>query len=211
VRGRQIVTGKAPPPYGQRACLDFPPTDSRGIYMAHARNDSLTLMWNYATEAAKTVAATPGLTRQFEALKARKNELVLLGVLDFRTGAVRADVLIDFGRDSFRPVTVFAAGGHVVIGDNANRTLVYSTETGKTLGHAFGSALDVATGPPRVCVQNAPGEISVHSLPALEKAGELVFTSEVVFARFSPDGRRLFVLTGDQTANTIDLAATTRP
>ena len=205
--GRDLVVFEA---NSGRELWKKPLGDSRGVYMAHARHDSLTLMWNYGIEAAKIVAATPALTRQFESLKARKNELVLLEVLDLRTGAVRADVLIDFGRDSFRPVTLVAAGDHIVIGDNANRTLVYSIETGKTLGHAFGSPLDVATGAPLVCVQNAPGEITVHSLPALERAGEFVFPSEVLFARFSPDGKRLFVLTGDQTAYTIDLAATTK-
>lgn len=204
--GRDLVVFEA---VSGRELWKKPLADSRGVYMAHARHDSLTLMWNYGIEAAKIVAATPALTRQFESLKARKNELVLLEVLDLRTGAVRADVLVDFGRDSFRPVTIVAAGNHVVIGDNANRTLVYSLATGTTRGHAFGSPLDVATGAPLVCVQNAPGEITVHSLPALERAGEFVFPSEVVFARFSPDGKRLFVLTGDQTAYTIDLAAAT--
>ena len=181
---------------------------SGGAVNVQPQHNSLTLRWNYASDAAKAIVGkNPALVRQFQALKAEKEAVGLIEVLDLPTGRVKGDVLVDFGGGSFAPATTIASGDQVIIGDNENRTLVYSLTTGKLLGRAFGSVLDLATGAARVCVQNAPGEVTIYSVPEMRKVDELQFPSAALLARFSPDGSRLFVLTRDQTAYTIDLAA----
>lgn len=94
-------------------------------------------------------------------------------------------------------------GDLVVYNDNRNRTLVYSLGSGTQVGHAFGTPLDVSNDGALVAVQNSAGEMTVHGLPRLERVDGWQFPSEVAFARFSDDGRKLFVLTVDHTAYTL--------
>jgi hypothetical protein len=179
---------------------------SKGIRAVQPRHHSLILMWAYSSEAARPVVeATPAIEQQFESMKAKKEEVGLLQVLDLATGTVRGHLLVNFGRGSFVPAMVVARGDHVVIGDNQNRTLVYSLASSTLLGRAFGTPLDVAVDANLICVQNTPGEVTIYSSPDMQELDKLVFPSGVAFARFSRDGNRLFVLTRDQTAYTIDL------
>lgn len=177
-----------------------------GVKAVQPRHNSLVLMWNYSSDAARAVVdATPALKKQFESMKAKKEEVGLLQVLDLTTGAVKGHLLVDFGRGSFRPTLAVATGDQVVLGDNENRTLVYSLATSDLLGRAFGTPLDVAVGGDLACVQNTAGEVTLYSLPGMQEVDKLVFPSAAAFARFSRDGRRLFVLTRDQTTYTIEL------
>jgi hypothetical protein len=172
-----------------------------------AHHKSLILMWNYASAAAKAIAqANPALVRQFEGMKAYKEEVGLLEAVDLESGAVKGDVLVDFGRRSFLAQTAVVRGDYLLIGDNNNRTMVFSMSTGKPLGRTFGSPLDLAVDADRVIVQNGAGEVTIYSVPTLEKVDEFNFSSAVVFARFNPGGTRVFVLTKDQTAYTIEVA-----
>jgi hypothetical protein len=57
-----------------------------------------------------------------------------------------------------------------------------------------------------LAVENEPGQIDVYRLPGLEKTDPLVFPSPIAVATFSADGRRLFVLTANQTAYILDTA-----
>ena len=181
---------------------------SGGALTAEAPHNCLVLIWNYDSDAAKAVAETNAAVRlRFDAMKANKNEVGLIEIIDLDSGRVRGDLLVNFGRGSFRADKVIAEGDRVIIGDDENRTLAYSLASGKPLGRAFGSPLDVSPGAGQVCVQNGAGEVAIYSVADMQKVDEFVFPSAVAFARFSPDGKRLFVLTKDQTAYTIDLAA----
>jgi hypothetical protein len=181
---------------------------SGGAMTVSPEHHCLIFLFNYAAAAARSIAdANPAVVRQFEGLKAKKEDVGLLEVFDLGTGRLRGHVLVDFGRSSFLSNTAVAKGDHLLLGDTANRTLVYSLRSGALLGRAFGQPLDLATGADRVCVQNAAGEVSIYSMPEMQKVDEYSFPSAAVFARFSGDGKRLFVLTQDQTAYTIDLTA----
>jgi len=57
-------------------------------------------------------------------------------------------------------------------------------------------------------VENNPGQVTLYSIPSMEKRDELTFPARVSFARFSEDAKRVFVLTNDHTAYTLNLGAT---
>ena len=115
-------------------------------------------------------------------------------------------MLIDFAADGYRLLPLAAVGDHFIFGDNNNRTLVYSLSTGRQLAHAFGTPLDVTKSGSIVAIENDAGQIGLYSVPQLEKVDDLTFPSGVVFARFSDDGTRLFVLTADQRAYTLTVS-----
>ena len=119
---------------------------------------------------------------------------------DLANGKPRGQLLIDFGNDSFRLGPVVLAGGTLVVNDNRNRTLAYSLATGKKTGGAFGAPLDVAQSGSMVLVQNVPGQLTLYSLPLMQRLDDLTFPCRVTLARFQADDTRLFVLTEDQTA-----------
>jgi len=60
-------------------------------------------------------------------------------------------------------------------------------------------------------LQRAGHELAVYDLRAkqgaLEPVQRLVFSSPISIAEFSPDGKRLFVLTADQTVFTLNMSA----
>lgn len=60
-------------------------------------------------------------------------------------------------------------------------------------------------------MENEPGKLALYNLAAsketLEPVQQFVFRSPASFAEFSADGKRLFVLTAEQTAFVLDVAA----
>jgi hypothetical protein len=161
---------------------------------------TLALGWPYGSDGARVlVKADPGLTSLFEAMDAKRDDVGLLELLDLASGKPRGQLLIDFGNDSFRLGPVVLAGGTLVVNDNRNRTLAYSLATGKKTGGAFGTPLDVAQSGSMVLVQNIPGQLTLYSLPLMQRLDDLTFPFRVTLARFQADDTRLFVLTEDQT------------
>ena len=115
-------------------------------------------------------------------------------------------MLIETGKGSFRIASVFAVGDWIVISDTTNRILIYSLSTGEQKGHMFGSSAAVAKSTGLLAIENEPGKIVVYDLATVMKLDKFVFTSPVSLARFSDDGKRLFVLTANQTIYFLDLS-----
>jgi hypothetical protein len=58
-----------------------------------------------------------------------------------------------------------------------------------------------------MAVVNAEYELTLYSLPNLEKTDTLRFPEPISWFRFARDSKHIFVLTRDQTAYTLDLSA----
>jgi tricorn protease-like protein len=123
---------------------------------------------------------------------------------------------IETGKDSFRIASVFAAGDYVMIADTQNRVLVYSLSTGEQKGRVFGSRavigrMDGQSGAQSdglICVENERGKLTVYDLASLEKRDEFTFTHPVSLTSFSQDGKKLFVLTANQSVYVLNVAGT---
>lgn len=171
------------------------------------RHDTLALVWDVTDEAAKDeMRAEPKLAAQLAAMKEKEGDY-LVEVLDAKDGSRKGSLLIETGKGSFRLKHVYASGDRVVVTDNLNRVLVYSLATGEQKGRAFGDYAAVSDALSLMCVENERGKIAVYDLSTMEKRDELVFSNPVSMLRFSGDGRRLLVLTSNQTVYVIDAAA----
>jgi hypothetical protein len=165
------------------------------------------LVWDVKDDAAKDeIKADPKLAAQLSAMKEKEGDY-LVEVLDAKDGSRRGSLLIETGKGSFRLMQVFATGDRVLVIDNLNRVLVYSLSTGEQKGRVFGNHAAVSDTLSLLCVENESGKLSFYDLNTMEKRDELVFSNPVSMAGFGDGGRRLIVLTANQTVYVIDAAA----
>jgi hypothetical protein len=175
---------------------------------ANAEEGTIVFGWSVSTDAAKeAIKNDAALKQRFAALREKEGDF-LLQVLDARRGQILSKLLIETGKGSFRIRSVTAAQGFVVISDSENRVLVYSLATAEQTGKVFGNHPVLSTAANLLSVENERGQLTLYDLKTMQKRDQLTFTSPVSLARFSADGKRLFVLTANQTAYVLNLSGT---
>ncbi|MCA1630631.1 MAG: PQQ-like beta-propeller repeat protein, partial [Acidobacteria bacterium] len=155
-----------------------------------------------AKEEAKT---DPRLGSRLAAMKEKEGDY-FLQVLDARTGIQLGRLLVETGKGSFHIRDVEAAGDWVIVSDSENRVLAYSVSTGEQRGRFFGDGEAISKASGLLAVENERGQLTLYDLATAQKRDEFNFPAAVSFARFSDDGKRLFVLTANQTAYVINVA-----
>jgi hypothetical protein len=174
---------------------------------ANPDDETIVLSWAVSTSAAKAeIQNDPALKARLTQLREKEGDYYLQ-VMGARRGDVLSRLLIETGKGSFRIRNVFAVGEWIVISDSENRVLVYSLKTGEERGKVFGGRAAVARATGLLSVENERGQLTIYDLKTMAKRDTYNFTSPVSLARFSADGRRLFVLTANQTAYVLDLFA----
>ncbi len=168
---------------------------------------TMVLYWTLDEDHARDeVKRDPALKARVAAMKEKEGDY-LLHLVDVRNGNLLGKLLVETGKRSFRISNVYASGDWVVITDTQNRVLIYSLSSGEQKGRMFGSKSAVSVPAGLLCVENERGQLSLYDLATLAKRSELNFASPVSWAEFSGDGRRLFVLTANQTAYVFDLSS----
>jgi WD40 repeat protein len=176
------------------------------------REGTLALVWRVDEDSAKEeIKNDPALKSRVDALKEKKGAHLIL-LVDARTGKPLSKLLVETGAGSFYILSVRTTGDMAIIADSQNRTLLYSLSSGEQVAKAFGSSAALARATGLLCVANEPGKLALYDLRqvkgAFEPVQRLVFASPVSLAEFSADGKRLFVLTNDQTTYILDMTAT---
>jgi WD40 repeat protein len=173
----------------------------------YQQSASLVFTWSVDSPAAKDeIKGSGSLQSRFAAMQDHKGAY-LMEVVEAATGNLRGQLLIDTGKGSFRVTRCFAEGDWVLVGDNENRTRVYSLSTGEQKAILFGSYSMVSTAAGILVVENEAGQIDVYDLKSLEKRNLLTFPYRISAWSFSADGKRLFVLTANQVAYVFDSQA----
>jgi WD40 repeat protein len=128
-------------------------------------------------------------------------------VLNSRDGTIAGGVVVRTGKYSFHPEYQEAVGDWLVVTDNLNRVLLYSVSTGEQRAKWFGYGPRISRTGDRLCLSNGRGHLAVYDLHTLKQITEFSFTSRISGNLFSGDGKRLFVLTNDQTGYVLDVSA----
>ena len=163
------------------------------------RDGTITLLWPVSSKAASSaVKGNPTLAQQLKTLKEKEGDY-FLKVLDLKSGKPLGELLIETGKGSFRITDVVTSGDWVVISDTQNRTLVYSLSSGQQKAKVFGKLAAVSPVSNLLCVENGEGLLNLYELTSFAERQQFTFPTRVSFVRFSDDGKRLFVLTADQT------------
>jgi WD40 repeat protein len=128
-------------------------------------------------------------------------------VVNARNGTVAGGVVLRTGKYSFAPEHLEVMGDWLVVTDNRNRVLLYSVATGERKAELFGYRPQISQNGERLCLANGRGHLAVYDLHSLRQTSELSFANRISSQRFSADGKKLFVLTNDQTAFILDATA----
>jgi tricorn protease-like protein len=166
---------------------------------------TMALLWSVSSNAAMAeIKADPVLSSRLSMMKEKEGDY-FIRILDAKTGRATGALLVETGKGSFRIEEVRVAGNWVMISDTRNRVLVYSLSSGEQLGHFFGRHPAISKASGLLCVENERGQLIIYDLSTMQKRDQFLFPSSVSMAKFSADGRRLFVLTADQTAYVLNL------
>jgi peptidase M48-like protein len=181
--------------------------DEPPVMLFSQQHDTGAFVWYAGSEEAKRqIKSDPQLTEQLNKRQGSPGDY-FVEVVDVRNGKTVGRVVIDTGKDSFRLASIYAAGEWMVAMDSTNRVLIYSLKNGNLLGRFFGGVAAISPSTGMLCVQNEIGKLGLYDLNSMEKRDEFVFSNSISFLRFTPDGKRLIVLTSNQYAYTIDVSA----
>jgi WD40 repeat protein len=170
-----------------------------------AGEGTLALAWATSSRAARDEIKTdPRLAQQLAAMREKEGDY-FVEVLDPRTGEVRGKLLVETGKGSFRIRDVEAAGDYLLVTDTQNRVVVYALSTGEVKARFFGAHATLTQATGLLAVENERGKLFIYDLASGEKRDEYSFPAAVSLARFSDDGKRLFVLVADQTAYVLNV------
>ena len=133
------------------------------------------------------------------------NEDYFLEVVDPRTGKITGSAVVRSGKGAIRIRDAESSGDWLVVSDSTNRLLVYSLKTGAQTGILFGRRPVISAKSSLLTAENERGQLSLYELNTLARREQYVFTSPIAYSYFADDNRRLFVLTGNQTAYFIGL------
>jgi WD40 repeat protein len=167
-------------------------------------SDSLVFTWRVDSAGAKDEIKGSGLLQSRLAAMQDHKGAYLMEVVEAATGTLRRELLLDTGKASFRLTRCFAEGDWLLIGDNENRTRVYSLSTGDQKAILFGSFSMVSPAAGILVIENEPGQIDIYDLKSLTKRNLLTFPYHISAWSFSADGKRFFVLTANQVAYVFD-------
>jgi WD40 repeat protein len=146
--------------------------------------------------------------KQFPDLKSSaEKEDVLYELADVRTNSIVGELLVKTNKYSFSVRSVKMDADWVALQVSGDRVLMYTLASGKEAGHVFGHAPVISSTGGVFAVTTSEGEIKVYGLADSQLRRTYRFPVSIAYKKFSPDGKRLFVLTRDQTAYVLDLAA----
>jgi Peptidase family M48 len=167
---------------------------------------AMTLVWVVSSNAAKAIIkGDAALSRRLATMKESEGDYLLVA-LDARTGKERGRLLVATGNGSFKLLSIQVAGDYIVISDSLNRVLVYGLAGGEQKGKVFGARAAVSQESKLLAVENEAGKLAIYDLDSMEKRDQFIFSSPLVLARFSADGKKLFALTANQAAYVLDVA-----
>jgi WD40 repeat protein len=94
----------------------------------------------------------------------------------------------------------------VLVADSENRML-YSLKTGEQKGGVFGDYATVSPNGKLLCVTNESGKLDLYTVADMQRIEQFVFTGSVTLVEFNEDGKKLIVLTSNQTAHVFDISS----
>ena len=165
----------------------------------------LVFSWPANSEGAKLeIKSDPDLSARWPKLDA-SNEDYFHEVVEPHTGKITGSAVVRSGKGAIRIRDAESSGDWLVVSDSTNRLLVYSLKAGTQTGILFGRRPVISGASSLLAAENERGQLSLYDLNTLARREQYVFTSPIAYSYFANDNRRLFVLTGNQTAYFIAL------
>lgn len=169
-------------------------------------HNSMILAWAAKSQAAtEIIKQNPELQQKLKSLNDLDGDF-LIEILDPSNGAVRGHFLLETGQGSFGVQGITVAGDYLVVDDDENRQIIYSISKGTLIRRVFGSKGTFSDQNGLIAVENTEGRLSVIDMASGREVSQIVLKKGIAAMTFSPDGKRLFLLTRDQIAYILDAA-----
>lgn len=166
----------------------------------NARHDAVLMGWPVASDAGREEL------KQFPAVKSSaEKEDTFYELVDVAGNSPTGTLLVKTNKYSFTVKKAELDGDWVAVAVSGDRVLIYSIASGREMGHVFGYAPMVSNAAGAYAVSAGEGEVNLYALANSELRRAYQFPAPVAYQKFSSDGKRLFVLTRDQTAYILDL------
>lgn len=81
------------------------------------------------------------------------------------------------------------------------------TENRRTEGRVFGDYATVSPNGKLLCVTNESGKLDIYTVADMQRVEQFVFTGSLRLVEFNEDGKKLLVLTSNQTAHVFDISS----
>jgi WD40 repeat protein len=171
-----------------------------------ASSGKLIFVWNARADGLRDELARDAKLQERWSRENPGDSDFFLEVLNARDGTVAGGIVVRTGKYSFHPEYQDAVGDWLVVTDNLNRILLYSVSTGEQKAKWFGYGPRISRNGDRLCLSNGRGYLNVYDLHTLKRLSEFSFANRISGKLFSADGKRLFVLTNDQTGYVLDVS-----
>lgn len=188
------------------------------IPFVNPQGDRMVFAWRAETPGARGAAARNPSAR--EALQKAKLQAqdTFFEIVDARSGKMLGGTVVQSSAGPERFDCAFSAGDWLVTSRDANRLVIQSISTGEEKGRTFGYFPAIAPENGLLAVADGASTLTLYTLSKFEKRSTYHFPNPVAYARFTGDGKRLFVLTAHQVAYILDVsgkseaaASTTEP
>ncbi len=168
-----------------------------------AKSHTLVLYWPAGSKAIKSVARQdPDADAKLKPYQ-DKQGIIFLQLLDLESGKIQSQLAIDTGKNSFVAKDIAVAGNRVVLFDDQNRVMLYSLD-GKRQATFPGRGYIISDDALLVEEESPAEKLALYDLSSSEKRAQYTFESPVILSEFSGDGKRLLVVTADQTVYILD-------
>ena len=148
--------------------------------------------------------------KQFPELKgSAEKEDMFYEVVDLKTNSVLGKAVVKTNKYSVRVRNAWVDGDWLLLQVSDDRVLTYSMGSGKEMGHVFGNAPSISSAAGVYAVSTGEGGVNVYGLADSQLRRSYKFPGSIAYKKFSTDGKKLFVLTRDQTAYVLDVNAPT--
>jgi WD40 repeat protein len=134
-----------------------------------------------------------------------EKEDMLYEFVDISTNSVVGRLLVKTNKYSFSVRSATVDRDWVALQVSGDRVLTYSLASGKEVGHVFGHSPEISSAGGVYAVSTGESGVNVYGIADSQLRRTYQFPVSIAYKKFSPDGKRLFVLTRDQTAYVLDL------
>jgi WD40 repeat protein len=138
-------------------------------------------------------------------IKAEREDY-LVEVVDLSKDTILSKLLLKTGKHSIVVEDAEIDGSWMVVNARGDQSLVYSLTSGEETAHVFGRYASLSAAAGEFAALDPSERVSLYQLGTGDLQKQLKFSSPVALYKFSNDGKRLFVLTRDQTAYVLDVA-----
>ncbi len=180
---------------------------STPVVYTDPQGDRIVLAWGARTSGGKEAAEhNPAAKNLMKQVKVTDHDSVF-EVLDARSGKTigAAFVQTDSGADTFD--SVFSEGDWLVLVKDGRSVSAFSLSTDSQVAEETGYAPAISAEAGLLSFVGGGGHFAIVNLKAPAQKHEYTFPSEVAYAHFSADGKRILVMTEDQIVYVLDATA----